>query len=204
MRRDARATLHARASSWILRAVHACALILALATSVAADAPAPATSPSSVTWFYGGRVWIDTDGDGLPECGPASPFLHAPGDTISLDVWIDTESFVFSSFQIYVEWEPTGLDYVSAEYVISGGQNAAPEVWAGGPEAVGFMGWNYSRSGVMLIGRVHLRYVQPIETCVYTMIDPSYYGEIWSECTDAAGNRFFFVESSSSCVALSN
>jgi hypothetical protein len=195
----------AHAGSRVLGAAETFALVLALAlgfaTSAACDTPPSAARAAASSWLYGGRIWTDMDGDGLPECGPASPFLHAPGDTIAFDVWIDTESFVWYSFSIYVEWEPVALDFVAAEYVIAGGQNSPPDVWAGGPEAVGFSGWGYSRSGVVHIGCVFLRYVEPLGTCVYPMIDPSYYGEIWSQCNDANySNTFFFVEGSSSCV----
>jgi hypothetical protein len=174
-------------------------LMLAFANATPCDTPAATKPVAPSSWLYGGRIWTDMDGDGLSECGPASPFLRAPGDTVSFDVWIDTESFVWSSFSIYVEWEPIALDFVAAEYIISGGQNGPPDVWGGGPEAVGFVGWGYSRSGVELIGRVHLRYVQPLGTCVYPMIDPSYYGELWSQCNDDS-DTFFFVEGSSSCI----
>jgi hypothetical protein len=160
--------------------------------------PAP-RDDASLAWIFGGRIWTDADGDGLSECGPASPLTLDVGDTVAVDVWIDTEAFEWSTFQVYVEWSADAFVFAGADYLISGGQNYSPDVWTY-PEAVGLFGNGYARSGVSAIGRIYLRYESPVNGCVFPLLDDSYWAEIWSECWTGTGDRFFFSATASSCV----
>ncbi len=48
-----------------------------------------------------GQVWTDGDGDGLPD---TSPLGSVPiGADVTVDVWIDSQSFVWTDFVVFIE-----------------------------------------------------------------------------------------------------
>ena len=126
-------------------------ILLALALSVAVPA-------------FGGTIWTDGNGDGLPD---ASAIQTAVGATVSIDAWIDSGDFLWTNFLVFVE-RTSGLTYVSASYIISGGSNTPIDTFSN-PRAVGFGGYGYSRLGVTQIGSISvqvnrkgLHYFRPI------------------------------------------
>jgi hypothetical protein len=86
---------------------------------------------------------------------------------VTIGIWIDSQSFVWTNFLCYVEWTGDCMSYVSAEYVITGGNNFPmisdqPPSWGGN---------GYNESGVDHIGNVTLHINTPVTCCVAPIID---------------------------------
>ncbi|MFN0150455.1 MAG: hypothetical protein ACKVU1_07060 [bacterium] len=122
-----------------------------------------------------GQIWTDFNGDGLPD--PAAPFPVYPGATVTLDLWIDAQSFAWSNFLAYVEWSPGAVSFVSASYTVSGGQNFLLDRFSD-PNALGIGGLGYDdRSGIDRLASITLQINDPAAACVVPIIDvnhPSY------------------------------
>lgn len=103
-----------------------------------------------------GSVWLDRNGDGLPD--PGCDF--APGFEMQVNVWIDTEAFTFTAFQITIEDE--GLRVIEADYTISGGTNAAIDSTSR-PSSIIFAGSGYTSQGILQIGTI--RYELEFDLC---------------------------------------
>src|SRR5262245_44959823 len=48
-------------------------------------------------------VWFDTDGDGLPQQGGL--LAVSSGADLTLDVWINSGSFQWTNYLLYLEWD---------------------------------------------------------------------------------------------------
>ncbi len=48
---------------------------------------------------FAGQIWTDVNGDGLP----GDKVFGQPSDNVTVDVWIDSQSFVFSEFQAVID-----------------------------------------------------------------------------------------------------
>jgi hypothetical protein len=116
---------------------------------------------------FAGQTWTDGDGDGLPDGGPF--LLGSPG-AVNVDVWIDSQSFLWTNYLVFVEWNDACLDYVSAAYIVSGGTNFPLDDFSN-PSAIGFGGFGFSLQGVTRIGSVSLNYTGPGTCCVQPIID---------------------------------
>ncbi len=66
-------------------------IILAVVTAIALIVPTTALA---------GQIWTDGDGDGLPD--QAKLFVF-PSTNLTVDVWIDTQSYAFTYFQTWIE-----------------------------------------------------------------------------------------------------
>src|SRR5262245_45371289 len=66
------------------------------------------------------QIWTDGNGDGLPDVGPITV---APSTSVTVGLWIDAESLNWTNYLAYVEWTPGCIQYESATYVITGGNN---------------------------------------------------------------------------------
>lgn len=116
-----------------------------------------------------GQIWTDFDDDGLPD--PSVPFPAPAGSSVTFDVWVDSQSFVWTAYLAYVEWTPGALTFQSAEYVVSGGWNFPLDRFSH-PYAVGFGGSYYEDlQGTTLIGSVTLNVNEAVAACVSPIID---------------------------------
>ena len=118
---------------------------------------------------HAGQIWTDGNADGLPDDGAS--LLAAPGEVVSVDIWIDAQSFQWTNFLAYAEWNAGCFSYVSAQYLLSGGSNFPIDNFSH-PSAIGFGGLGYDRTGVDAIGRVNLRLTVPVSCCLTPIIDP--------------------------------
>ncbi len=102
------------------------------------------------------RAWTDGNGDGLPDQTSIQPFLQ----DVSVGVWIDTESYAFTQFQVWISLgSNSNLSFLSGTYVISGG-TLNPVNTSAGPDRVGFTGYGFPpQHGTLQIANAtfHLR-----------------------------------------------
>ncbi len=123
---------------------------------------------------FAGQIWTDGDGDGLPD--PANLPHQPPSTNVTVRVFLDSQSFGFTGYQAWVEWD-AALGFVSGAYSISGsgGSNFPLDTFSN-PTAVGFSGFNYNNPtahGVILIGSLTFHVREPIKVCVRPIIDPN-------------------------------
>jgi hypothetical protein len=116
---------------------------------------------------YAGQIWTDGNGDGLAD---DSTILAAPSTNVTVGVWFDAQSFVFTNFLAYVEWSGDCISYVSASYVITGGANFPIDNFSH-PRAIGFGGSGFNRGGVAHAGNIVLHINTPVSCCVTPIID---------------------------------
>jgi hypothetical protein len=180
------------------------AAALGVLPSPALANPAADGTPPTLRGFgtFLGHVWTDADGDALPDCGPANPFALAVGETAAIDVWIDSDDFVWTSFEIHLFWDVSGLEFVDAVYVIEGGQVLPPQIdsWSG---TIGFSGWSFSESGSTHIARVRFRAASVTGACVWPIFDPGSWTDTWSQVADVEGASRFFREVGATCYEVS-
>ena len=143
----------------------------------------------------GGEIWTDGNGDGLPD--PPGTLVAAFGDSVEVDVWIDAQSFAWTNFLAYVEWDGSCFQYVSAEYLIAGGSNFPIDRFSH-PSAVGFGGFGYTEGGVDRIGRFTLELVAQAACCVTPIIDPKNSYGVFSQL-GAESAYFLFTSNPGSC-----
>jgi hypothetical protein len=93
------------------------------------------------------RVWMDGDGDGLPD---TQQFQTTVGTLVTADVWIDSESFHWTYFVIFVQ-RTSNFVFAGAQYSISGGENFPIDTFTNA-RATGFGGSLYDNHGLDLIG----------------------------------------------------
>ena len=117
-------------------------------------------------------VWLDSDGDGLPQQGGLLAVSN--GANLTLDVWINSGSFQWTNYLLYIEWDGC-IDISDPEYVVSGGTNFGIDDFSK-PSTVGFGGTGFSQHGTDLIARVKLAVSSPNGCCVrpITEVDEEY------------------------------
>lgn len=142
-----------------------------------------------------GEIWTDGDGDGLPD--PSGALFASFGDSIEVDVWIDAQAFAWTNYLAYVEWGASCFEFVSAEYLITGGSNFPIDRFSH-PSAVGFGGFGYTEGGIDRVGRVRLRLVAQAACCVAPVIDPDNSYAIFSQL-GAASQYLLFNSNPGSC-----
>ncbi len=131
-------------------------LIAAVVASLAAGASA-------------GQIWTDGNGDGLPDA--VSFYGDLPSTNVSVDVWIDTQSYAFTYFQGWIERQPGCMTFVGGSYDISGGTNVPIDTFTH-PARVGLGGTGYQdRHGVILLGRLTYHLESISSCCVVPIID---------------------------------
>lgn len=134
-----------------------------------------------------GQIWTDGDLDGLPD---ATPLTAGPGDTVSVDIYVDSQSFTWTGFIVFVEWDPTAISYLSATYMIVGGTNFPLDTFTH-PNAVGWGGFGYGSSGVDLIGAASFR-IDADPGCVEPIID--YYNPYQAYSVLISGTTSFLFQ----------
>lgn len=112
--------------------------VCVIATLVWACSAAPAACAT---------IWTDANGDGLPD----TTIFNVPANTIdTVDIWIDSESFAWTNYLVYVEHASGAFKRRYAGYSIQGGN--FPIDWFSLPRGVGFGGYGYDNQGVEKIG----------------------------------------------------
>lgn len=123
------------------------------------------------------NMWIDTDGDGAP--GPNQTV--ALNASVTVDVYIDTESFAFTSFQAWVDLGDGGGFYFSRDtadvdvtFRITGGVPDVVDTFSN-PTAIGFTGSGYlSQMGVIRVATLvtkAIRNAPSFSGCIAPIVD---------------------------------
>ena len=116
-------------------------------------------------------IWVDADGDGLPE--PPDEILAAePGDIVTVDIWVDSQSFSWTNFQVWLDRGPT-LAFTDGAYLARGGNNFPFDNFTI-PTATGIGGFGFvGQHGVSLLARLSLRKTWPGLSTLSFLIDPN-------------------------------
>lgn len=164
----------------------AVALAVAVALSLAAWGALLTPAPLSA-----GSIWTDGDGDGLPD--PHGLSGASPGDEIAVDVWIDTQSFVFTYFQAWVERDKN-LRFLDAVVTLSGGAADTVDTFSN-PDATGLTGAYFApRQGVLKVGRMRYVWVDGASCAVRPLTE---YGGTWGTFSVLGmGPHFFLFDAS--------
>jgi hypothetical protein len=88
-------------------------------------------------------IWLDADGDGLPESDTLSVVV---GQTQTVAIWIDSDAFNWTNFLAYVDYSPD-IVVDSVSYTVTGG-GAFPIDYTSQPNTIGLGGSGYSEDGV--------------------------------------------------------
>ncbi len=124
-------------------------------------------------------LWADGNGDGLPD-PVGGVTLTDRSALVTLDVWVDSQSFVWTNFQIWLE-RPPGLVYEDVAYLVTGG-NPFPVDDFTRPTLLGLGGFGYfgGRHGVTLLARLTLHKTRAERDSVSFLIDPADSNDICS------------------------
>ncbi len=142
---------------------------------------------------YGADVWTDGNGDGLPDTSVPTRYLE---ETVTVDVWIDSQSFSWTAFQVWVE-HPSGLAYDSAGYTVTGAANYPIDNFSN-PTATGFAGIGYNNQGLTHIGWVRARIDSADTSCFTPIIDPANSYETFCVLS-RPDTAIIFIQSTGSC-----
>jgi len=143
---------------------------------------------------FAGQVWTDGNGDGLPDGGP---FVVAPNTSVTVGVWVDAQSFSWTNFLVYVEYNRNCATFQNATYVISGGSNFPIDNFSN-PNAIGFSGQGYAQGGVDHIGNVGFQINSPVACCITPIID--LYNPYYTFCQLGTQSGYqLFTTSSETC-----
>lgn len=166
-----------------------CALALALLAALAA-----AASPTRDA-ALAAEIWFDSDGDGLPQ---GSPLMAVdPGNEVTLDVWINSGSFSWTSYLVYLQLDADCMSLMSANYVIRGSNFPVDDFTV--PNGVGFGGIGFDGSGSDLIARLKVRVDSPQGCCVKPITEVNEEdGPQWSQL-GVADRYALFEESDGIC-----
>jgi hypothetical protein len=135
-------------------------------------------------------LWADGNGDGLPD--PAGGVtLTERTALVTVDVWIDSQSFVWTNFQVWLE-HPTALAYEDGAYLVSGG-NPFPVDDFTRPTLIGLGGFGHlgGRHGVTLLARLTFHKTCAERESVSFLIDPSDSNNIVSTLATPTGYFLF-------------
>ena len=142
---------------------------------------------------FAGQIWTDGNGDGQPDVGPK--FIAPASTNVTVDVWVDTQSFAFTYFSAFIQRNPC-LTLVNGSYVITGGTTFPLNTFEH-PLRAGFGGSGFcNRHGVILIGRLTYHVDTPLNCCVVPWIDGA---DAPYSLLGSAGGYQFFTSAYGSC-----
>lgn len=158
----------------------------------------PATITTALLTLFSsanaGQVWTDGDGDGLPDSGPLSA---TPSTNVTVGVWVDSQSFTYTNYLIYVEHDNSCITYVSASYAVIH-EPTFPIDNFSNPNAIGFGVTGINQSGVDQIGFITYHIDTPTACCVEPIIDP--YNPYYTFSQLGAGSAYMlFTTNPSTC-----
>lgn len=145
-------------------------------------------------------IWFDSDGDGLPQQG--NLLAVSNGADLTLDVWINSGSFQWTNYLLYLEWDGC-LSLSDPEYVMAGGTNFPIDDFTK-PSTIGFGGSGFNEHGSDLIGRVSVQINSPSGCCIkpvieldedYNVVTQLGYGESYRLFEDTDGLCFESLDS---------
>jgi len=167
-----------------------CALALALLAALAA-----AASPTRDA-ALAAEIWFDSDGDGLPQ---GSPLMAVdPGQEVTLDVWIDSGSFLWTNYLVYLQFDADCMSLTASDYVIRGSNYPVDDFSV--PNGIGFGGFGFDGSGSDLIARLTVRVDSPQGCCVKPMTEVDEEGSlVWSQLGAPVDRYALFEESDGIC-----
>jgi hypothetical protein len=162
------------------------ATVLVAVLTVALSFPAPRS--------FAGQVWTDANGDGLPD---NRSYFSVPSDLLSVDIWLDTQSFTFTSFRVTVE-RSGPVSTAAASYWISGGSNS-PIDSTSRPNSLIYSGSGYSAHGVTRIGLLVVHPDQFFPGCA-PFVSPIIDAQDAFACrlTSGGGSQQFYFQTASS------
>jgi hypothetical protein len=137
--------------------------------------------------------WTDANGDGLPDQGgPGTPM--AVGDTVLIDLWIDSGDLVWEDFMLQIGW-PRSFRRAGVGYYpdFTGGW------WLARTDTIGFWGFGYSESGIDRIGWLRLRSDEGESGCTDPIIGEDRFG--LSSRLQFNDSIFYFSDRDVSCFA---
>ena len=115
----------------------------------------------------GATVWTDRNGDGLPDSGVSS---IAVGTEFTVDVWIDSETFTWTNYLVYIEHASGAFKRRDANYWVQGAN--FPVDRFSHPRGFGFGGYGYNTSGTTKIGWATFKFLGSISSkCISPIID---------------------------------
>ncbi len=135
-------------------------------------------------------LWADGNGDGLPDPTDGVS-LSERSALVTVDVWIDSQSFVWTNFQVWLE-HPTALGYENGVYIVSGG-NAFPVDDFTRSKLIGLGGFGYlgGRHGVTHLARLAFHKIRAEREGVSFLIDPSDSNDTFSTLGTPTGYFLF-------------
>jgi len=145
-----------------------------------------------------GQIWTDGDGDGLPDAGLVST---APDSSLTVGIWVDSQSFAWTNFLAYVEWAPGCATFVSGEYVVAGVAPFPVDDFSH-PSGVGFGGQGAAPpiSGVTHLANATLRIDAPVGCCIVPIIDVANPSYVFSQL-GAGSDYLIFASNPGSCLS---
>lgn len=118
---------------------------------------------------FAGQIWTDGNGDGAPDVGPLP---GVPSQVVTVDVWLDTQSFTFTSFQAWTQYDPQCAQYQSGQVTLAGGVPDIIDTFSN-PRGRGMTGSGYAPThGVVRIGSLSF-HLSAVPCCVSPITDTS-------------------------------
>ena len=116
-------------------------------------------------------LWADGDGDGLPDSADRLQLVE-PSALVTVDVWVDSQSFLWTNFQIWME-HGTALEYASGVYLVTGG-NTFPVDNYSSPTVTAIGGFTFmgGRHGATRLARLSYHVTRPGSASVSFVTDP--------------------------------
>ena len=137
---------------------------------------------------FGGQAWTDANGDGQPDTAP----IVAPASTnLTVDLWIDSQSFTYTSYNIWAEWTG-GLSRIGGGVNQVAGCSNDPNDTFSHPRGIGFAGsvCNPAKHGIARIATFQL-HVDAIPANVHPIIDAENTYNVFSLLSSPGGYMLF-------------
>jgi hypothetical protein len=166
----------------VARRVSSCTLAGAMTKLVALLALVMLAAPALAA-----TVWLDSDGDGLPQQGGLLAVSN--GANLTLDVWMNSGSFQWTNYLLYVQWDGC-MNVSNPEYVIGGGTAFEIDDFSLS-SGIGFGGFGFNGHGSNLVGRIKVRVDSPNGCCIKPITEADDYSVFSQLGTTGDSYRLF-------------